>query len=211
MYTAQMYVDSTSDSRLAQQQLAPLIRCPQLSLYWLSAAVLSEPRVGKRNLLQLYSKQLKQLLSIRLMMQQANPSGMDAAKGLITGVPGTPASWRLQPRAHKQVRSVQLQWAVKVEDIRAASQRSTGQMSAVQLVSNCMSPPLGGVSFKLVVVCRWAHGDPSTPEKGRSSRVKVGVAPCNVLQGLWPPAVWRAHRCHWGYDLLDTYLSQPLP
>ena len=174
MYTAQTYVGnrakfSTIGSRQqAVDRLAPLVRCPRLSQFWLSASVLSDD--ADKLLLRGLQPQLK-----RLMLLQAGGStaGASVEQGVVPGVPaswledipgvpaswledipGVPASWRLPVRRIQPVSSTSVQWDLDVADIRQAVQDSISKQQKVNLWSpkGCL---LGGVLLGINLSCKW--------------------------------------------------------
>ena len=172
LYTVIAYIDKLQDPQqqaAARQQLAPLIRCPHLSTYWLSAAVLSDE--APAHLLSMYCSPLKQLLQRRLAVA---PDDDDTAIRFESdAVPeNAPASWRLGERNMKEVQSVQLKWDVDVSTVREAAMRSRNEGRPVKLVSHQVSPPMGGFCFQLIITCISMSG----------TSVGVFVRPSNAVK-----------------------------
>jgi len=168
LYTAQKYVDSITDPQqwqAAAQKLAPLIRCPHVSTFWLSASVLSDD--APKLLLNQLSKQVGQLV----MVQQAQPG--QRLKDPHKLVPDAPASWALGKRAVKPPSSVQVTWELEVSKLRQAAQDSARQQETVVLESPTVSPPLAGIEWGLQMEAFW-----DTRKKG--SVVGIFTAPRNV-------------------------------
>jgi len=180
MYTAEVFLKYTRSRNApalpaAKQCLSQLIRCPQLSEYWLSALALSAK--ANEMLLSPFIPQTKQLLLMRL----ASPSYTVSASDVQRLLPGVPPSWALGPRVVKDVSTVQATALLKVDDIRAAA-RLSGKTSSSQLViaptAHPFTAPLGGLSWGLQVECNWDGS-----QKG--SRVKVSAQAHNTLPDLY--------------------------
>jgi len=151
LYTAQTYVNAVKDRlqwETAKQQLAPLIRCQHLSWFWLSAAALS---ADAPTLLLPQQAQLRQLL----MLQHADSTFEPTATELEELLPGAPSNWCLPERVCREVSSVQLVWSLDVEEIRAAAHNSGSQQKLVNIPSECVTPPLGGVVFRVLLQVVW--------------------------------------------------------
>ena len=183
LYTAQAYVNKIIDRHqhaAARQQLAPLIRCPQLSLYWLSASVYSP---DAPNLLLSPSDGFRAELQKLLIMRQANPNGV-CADAVRKALPDAPVSWHSNCRAHKQLSSpVRMQWAVEVAALKAAAQSSAQSGRLVELQSypaNQLSAPLGGVRFSIEIQCQCQK-----PGDAPASTIGVFVMPYNLPAGTY--------------------------
>jgi hypothetical protein len=103
LFTAQSYMDTLTRAeqrRAAKQQLAPLIRCPHLSGFWLSALALSPD--APKLLLSWQQEQVQQLL----MLLHAHPSFKPTAEQLEELLAGAPSSWALPARVYRPVSSV---------------------------------------------------------------------------------------------------------
>jgi hypothetical protein len=124
---------------VAQDRLAPLVRCPHLSQFWLTAAVLSDD--APKLLLSGLQTQLK-----RLILAQEVTRTQLTADELKEGVPNAPASWLLPARVTKPVSSVTVEWAVVVADIRRAALQAASSHKTVSL-SSPSSAPLHGVTW----------------------------------------------------------------
>jgi hypothetical protein len=117
LYVAQRYADNISDPvqrAHVVQQLAPLIRCPHLSLHWLTTAVASQD--ARHCVL----APLRHLLPKLLMVASAN-------KGSLTQHPGSqplhdisdaPASWLEPPRKLTAAERVQVTMQVEVAKVK---------------------------------------------------------------------------------------------
>jgi len=143
-------VDNITDpqqKQAAAQKLAPLIRCPHLSPFWLSASVLSED--APKLLLNQLSKQVGELT----MAQHAQPG--QPLKDPHKLLPGAPASWALGKRASKPPSSVQVTWELEVSKLRQAAQDSARQQKTVQLSCPAAPPPLGGIAWGLLMQAGW--------------------------------------------------------
>jgi len=173
LYTAQKYVDNITDpqqKQTAAQKLAPLIRCPHVSPFWLSASVSSDD--APMLLLNQLSKQVSKLM----MVQNAQPGR--PVKDPHRLVPaGAPASWALGKRASKRPSIVQLTWKLEVSKLRQAAQDSARQQREVVLDSPTVSPPLGGIEWGIQVVAIW-----NADKKG--SKIGIFADPQNVPAGM---------------------------
>jgi hypothetical protein len=131
LFTAQAYADrlaaaglDSSGSQQAVDKLARLVRCPHLSMFWLSASVLSD---DASRLLLGRMPQLKQLL----LLKMANSTdALLRADNIQKRVWGVPASWLLPVRDSQQVNRAQLEWEVDVAAIRQALSCGTGKCKA---------------------------------------------------------------------------------
>ena len=177
LYTAQTYISRITDVQQHQaafQQLGPHIRCPQLSLFRLSLAQLQQTLLSPALLA---NRELSSPLSQLLLMRQANPAKPLTAGDVKEFLPDAPPSWLLQPRAHKPVSSVSLQWSVAIDAIRVAAVGSA-QQQVVQLQSSTMTPPMGGVSFRVLLQCIW-------DATAQGSTVGMFVTPVNIPVGAF--------------------------
>ena len=160
LYTAQQYIDQLGGEQqdLARQRLAPLIRCPHLSRYWLAASVNS----AKADTMLL--AELRPHLRRLLMLVEAKPGytvdSTDLRVGGAPGVllPGAPASWALGRRASKPVASVQVEWQLDVSALRDAARRSAAEQQTTSLLCPNSSPPFGGISFTMKMYCAYEDG-----------------------------------------------------
>jgi hypothetical protein len=149
LYTAQAYADklaaSGSSSQLAVDALAPLVRCPHLSQFWLSASVLSDD--ADKLLLWGLQLQLKRLLLLKPACQSVR------AEDINTSVSEAPASWLL-PVRDLQLVSSQVIWNLDVAAIKKAAQDSANQQAQTSLCSlhSCL---LGGVWWGMLLKCTW--------------------------------------------------------
>lgn len=153
LYTAQQYTDHLGEGQqdfagqqvFACQQLAPLIRCPHLSRYWLTASVNSA--MADTMLLAELRPHLRRLL----MLAEAQPSYVVAAADLQEGgiLSDAPYSWALRGRVSKPVTRVELVWQLDVGALRDAAPRSAAEQCDATLVSPEVAPPLGGIGFRL--------------------------------------------------------------
>jgi len=146
LYTAHKYVEaapSASQKLAAKQQLAPLIRCPHLSDFWLSALAVSAD--APKLLLSEQQAVVKQLL----MMQLGSSGKGVTAADFTRQLPGAPSSWVLPKRVSRQVSSVQLTWMLEVEAVRDAARSSASQQKTISMHPHCVTPPLEGLVFSL--------------------------------------------------------------
>ena len=178
LYTAQAYVDKQTNAaketfgatpmpvfgaqqasagHLAVDKLAPLVRCPHLSQFWLSALVLSDD--ADKLLMRGLQPQLERLLLVRQAQRRLcwGPSIIISHWPSPSDVLGAPASWLLPVRGIQPVSSRQLEWEVDVAAIRQAAQDS-----AIKKESVCLYPPnnclLGGVMWGMSLGGRWDAG-----------------------------------------------------
>lgn len=167
------YVNSARSSvrQAARAALGPLIRCQHLSVYWLSACVLSEHGLGL--LFTPFSKQLKKLLMARL----ADPSFEPTHEHTADSMEGAPASWLLGQRMQRAVSSVQLAWAVSVSNIRALAQLCAEEREASDFDCSRMSAPLDGMMWGLQLQAKW--------EESGGVLVGLFVVPKNAPADVW--------------------------
>jgi len=194
----------------AAQKLAPLIRCPHVSPFWLSASVLSDD--APKLLLNQLSKQVGKLL----MAQQAQP-GLPL-KDPHSLVPGAPDSWALGKRASKPPSSVQVTWELEVSKLRQAAQDSARQQKRVDLDSPTVSPPLGGVEWGLTVVASWDAGkkgseiniyaDPQSLPAGMCLQYAYDIKATGLSVSGYAPV---ADAQHAGWGRRDAFSLGPLP
>ena len=157
LYTAQAYVDNLAaaghDILHAVDRLAPLVRCPHLSQFWLSASVLSDD--ADRLLLRGLQHRLKRLL---LLKQGAAAGSIVTAADIYANQDfpqDMPASWGLPVRdIQPPVNSAQLEWEIDVQDIIPAAQASGSQQQTIFLGSH-PSTLLGGIRWCIGLRCNW--------------------------------------------------------
>jgi hypothetical protein len=156
LYTAQQYVYQLGKEQQAhaKQLLAPLIRCPHLSRYWVTASVNS----AKADTMLL--AELRPHLRHLLMLTEAKPGytvdGTDLREGGLLA--GAPASWALCRRISKPVSSVQVAWQVDVSDLRNTGRRCAAEQQDVALVCPATSPPFGGMGWTMKLNCVYENG-----------------------------------------------------
>lgn len=159
LYTAQAYIRAQQDQQqreTAQQQLAHLIRCPHLSLAWLTAALRS---ADGSYILEPFKEQVGMLLSF-LHVQQGSSFSGSAFKAVAA--PDTPASWYLGPRTspsqgagyggwgrQPQFLSTTLKWDLPISDLKEACIKAAATSQTVEH-SPHVSPPMRGVAYKVV-------------------------------------------------------------
>jgi hypothetical protein len=148
LYTAQAYGDSLA-TQTAVDKLAPLVRCPHLPHFWLSASILSSD--ADKLLLQRMQPQLKQLM---LLKAGRSPSADLSEEDIKKGVPDAPASWLLPVRDIQPVSSMKLEWEVDVAAIRHAAQDSANKKRTTLQWSptSCL---LGGVRWSMQLKYNW--------------------------------------------------------
>jgi len=206
-------VDNITDpqqKQAAAERLAPLIRCPHVSPFWLSASVLSVD--APKLLLNLLSKQVGKLI----MIQQAQPG--QPLKEPRTLVPGAPFSWALDKRASKRPSSVQVTWELEVSKLRQASQGSARQKKTVFLESPTISPPLGGIVWGLRFVASWDadkkgsligfYAIPQNVPAGMCLQYAVDLKAAGLSKSTTSPLVG-PNRLDWGWR--DVFDLGPLP
>lgn len=149
LFTVQDYLDrheNATAKQHIQERLGPLIRCQHLSHYWLLLAAFSEDS-DKMPVAQL-RPHLKQLV----MMRSAKASITAAV--LKSQLADAPPSWLLGKRIITPVNDVQLTWELSVGDLRDTAKRCAAERKVHYLASPDSTPPLGGLDFRLMVVCR---------------------------------------------------------
>jgi len=183
LYTAQKYVDNITDPQqkhAAAQKLAPLIRCPHLSPFWLSD---DAPKL----LLNQLSKQVGKLIMAH-QGQLAQPV-TDPPKLVLRDAP---ASWALDKRASKAPSSVQVTWKLEVSKLCQAAQDSARQQERAVLDCPTVSPPLGGIEWHSWMMIDWDAGKKGT-------RIGFFTAPRNLPAGMC---------IHFAFNLQATGLSK---
>jgi hypothetical protein len=135
----------------AKQRLAPLIRCPHLSRYWLSG-LLNSDEAGEVLL-----PEMRPLLKRLLLFRDAHAGCAVTSTDLQEGglLEGAPASWALGSRVSKSVSSVQMVSQVDVSELRDAARRSAAEKDVTLLRCPGESPPLGGVDFGVTLYIEW--------------------------------------------------------
>jgi hypothetical protein len=157
LYTAQSYVDNLAAAGRtvlhAVDRLAPLVRCPHLSQFWLSASVLSDD--ADKLLLRGLQHRLKRLL---LLKQGVTAGSIVTAADIYANQDfpqDMPASWGLPVRdIQPPVNSAQLEWQIDVLDIISAAQASGSQQQTTVLRSH-PSKLLGGIRWCIELRCNW--------------------------------------------------------
>lgn len=150
LYTAQHFVDNphVDDRRAAARKLAPLIRCPHLSVFWLSMSVMSEK--AHRMLLFSQRAHVQRLLLLRLA-EQKQPAGKP--EDLQQLLQGAPESWWLKQRVHKPVQQVELTWELDVERLKTSAILSATEDRAVTLDTGAITPPFRGIAWTIYANC----------------------------------------------------------
>jgi hypothetical protein len=207
LFTAEHYISHIRNScdrsqwDFAKHQLARLTRCPHLSRYWLSASIAAEQAYMR--LLADLRPQLR-----RLLLRDAQADYPVQSADLREGqqLAGAPPSWALGRRAIKSVGSVDLVWQLDVSQLRDAARRSFVSQCTQYVVCSEVSPPLGGIAFRMQLVCRSKHGGvevtlycgPSLPEdmcyicrftvemEGlETATLAMRTAQCGAMWGGW--------------------------
>lgn len=172
LYTAQQYVDNIlqdEQEQAARDALAPLIRCPHVSLCHL-VPVLS----GSQSHLLLH--ELRAVVEKLVRYRLADPKFKADAEVVAAACTAAPASWSLKQRAGVRADGggVKLTWSLPVSWLRAAAERCAFTQQRVTLQSPLQTRPLRGVAWRLQVECR------PSPE---GTTVGVFVAPAAALGG----------------------------
>jgi hypothetical protein len=171
LYTAQYFFQKQSyqNKQQTMNKLAPLVRCPHLSQFWLSASVLSSG--AHKLLLRDLQPQLKQLL----LVKQAHGAEQSLTAEVISDyVDEAPESWLLPARDIQPVSSRELDWEVDVAAIRQAVQDSASQ----QIDTKLWSPTLlhRGVRWAMYLECDWDASN-------QGSTVDMFAKPKNLPSG----------------------------
>jgi hypothetical protein len=191
LFTAEAYVNNMptetdeecTAKEAAKAKLAPLIRCPHLSQFWVAAAVLSEEAINL--LLEKVENPVKQLL----IAMQAAPGADISPTNITDEVEDAPASWVLPRRVYRPLTiRVQVQWTVPVAEVQATAQASAAKQGTRHLVSP-LSAPLGGIQFRMKLKAAW--------DKSKSS--------CTIGLYVEPEGVPAGMPCHFAYELQCTH------
>jgi hypothetical protein len=153
-YTSKLNLRQPAHAQHALKVLAPLVRCPQLSRYWLSGAVHAADH--GQTLLSELRPQMWQLLLLRDAQEEYAVQEEDLREGQLLA--GAPPSWALGYRVFKQVQKVQLVWQVDVSELRDAARRSAAEQSECQLWPPATTPPLRGTAFSFILCCDCKEG-----------------------------------------------------
>ena len=153
LFTAQSYTDklmSSSSQQHAVDKLAPLVRCPHLSQFWLSASVLSRD-ADKPLLCGLQPAGAPQLKRLMLLKQAHKVDACLTAAVITQYVPCAPDSWLL-PVRDIQPAVRELEWTLDVAAIRQAGKDSADQKqtSVRWSPTSCL---LGGVKWGMKLEC----------------------------------------------------------
>jgi hypothetical protein len=162
LYTAQAYVDKQRQRQqrnAAVAALSQVIRCPQLSPYWLGAMVHSSD--APKLLLAAQTASIKRLLLAQLV---APVAALDGAT--LTGMfedaslPPPPDAWLLPRRATAAVLAggVRMTWALPLSELQDVCRRCKETQAMVWLPSPSVTAPLGGLAWRLEVQCIWKDG-----------------------------------------------------
>jgi hypothetical protein len=159
LYTAQRYVVRFRGEQRAHAErlLAPLIRCPHLSRYWLAGSVNSTTADS------MLLAELRPHLRRLLMLVEAQPgytvSSTDLREGgLSQRLAGAPASWALRRRESKPAVSTDMVWRLDVSQLRDAARRCAAEQREMVMVSPAVAPPLGGIGFGLQLIFGYEDG-----------------------------------------------------
>jgi hypothetical protein len=188
LYTATQYMLNKADCEArgaAQAALAPLVRCPQLSRFALMWTTLAGD--SSQLLLAEYESQLRQLLSLRCVADACTSGSSSSSSGsggsdsmvcsssdgssmvAITSaaavaaatadIEDAPASWSLGPR---QIRPRQtgarVVWRLPVQKLAQAC-RDTAVKQQGMTLEGPVSPPVGGVAWRMRIVCEPKGGE----------------------------------------------------
>jgi hypothetical protein len=157
LFTAQSYTDKlmrSSSQQHAVDKLAPLVRCPHLSQFWLSASVLSRD-ADKPLLCGLQPAGAPQLKRLLLLKQAHKVDACLTAAVITQYVPCAPDSWLLPVRdIQPAVSSRELEWTLDVAAIRQAAKDSADQKqtSVRWSPTSCL---LGGVKWSMKLEWVW--------------------------------------------------------
>lgn len=182
LYTAQQYINQLAEQQQAhaRQRLAPLIRCPHLSRYWLAASVTSAADT-------MLLAELRPHLRHLLILGEAKPGytvdGTDVREGGLLA--GAPASWAMGRRVSKPVSSVQLLWRLDVSALRNSAHRCAAEQQTISMLCPDTSPPLGGIGFTMKLYCRFQDGGVQIGLYGRAQSLpKDMYYMCSIGIGL---------------------------
>jgi hypothetical protein len=158
LFTAEAYLNNMptdtdeecTTQEAAKGKLAPLIRCPHLSQFWVAAAVLSDDAYNF--LLEKLEEPVKQLL----IAMQAEPGGELSQKAIRGEIEGAPASWLLPRRMYRPLTNgVQLKWTVSVADIQKLADEVCAAKEGYENLESPFTAPLGGVKFRMRLQVAW--------------------------------------------------------
>jgi hypothetical protein len=175
LYTAREYLNGLGGEeqcKRGQQLLAPLIRCPHLSRYWLSGAVHAAD--DDSALLSELRSHMWQLLMLRDVQGDYVVKGPDLQEGELLA--GAPPSWALGGRVSNPVSSVGLVWRLDVSDLRDAARRCATDRCTARLCSPMVTAPLRGTVFRVALDCDWHEGGVSIGAFGQ---------PCNLYADMY--------------------------
>jgi hypothetical protein len=199
--------DATAKQRICER-LGPLIRCQHLSRYWLLLAAFSDD-ADAMPVAQL-RPQLKQLV----LMRSATAS-LPAAV-LKERLADVPPSWLLGKRTVTPIKEVQLTWELNVGELRDAARRCAAEQKPVDLVCPGVTPPLGGIDFRLsalcaladdsdaVSICMWVHSCGRIPADAWCSFTFELSAPQLDSFDTTVPLVLRKKACSGCNDFLEV-------
>lgn len=183
LYTARQYVGELEDDEQwnrAQQLLAPLVRCPHLSRYWLSGEFHAADE--DETLLSGLRSHMKQLLLLRDVQGDFNVKAANLQEGGLLA--GAPPSWALGCRVSKPVSRVKLVWQLDICELRDAAHRCAADGCTVELCSPTVTPPLQGTEFSMSLECDSEEGG-------------VGISlyghPCNLYAGMFYHCTLKVH------------------
>jgi hypothetical protein len=202
---AQFYVKvqpTEQQQQTAQQLLAPLVRCPYLSPFWLTATLVS-PSADKL-LLGSYIPQIRQLAPFL----QAY-SAQVAASSIRQIIPTAPSSWAQQQHIHisgQPVELASLYWSVPWVEITQACCQAAHKGRSVFLASKDTTDPLCGLSWRLELhaarVPRWKRGRDEQDDK--TGTLGLFAVPVNC-----PPGMYFRYKARITAGDVDRSLSEP--
>ena len=148
-YVYKVYRLSAEQGMDARRVLAPLIRCPYLSGYWLT--ITTDPTTRAAWALAELQPQVAKLL----VLGSAQPGvPWMHSFGLQRLLPGAPPSWLMGQRISKPVSSVFVTCSVTISILREAAHRCVAEGQALEIfIKQSSTPPLGGLIFTLQLVC----------------------------------------------------------
>lgn len=174
LYTAQAWINHSFRVTSLKKEIAELIRCPQLSNFWLSASVLAQ-NAGDQ-LLQPLNSRVTQLQLLRLTVPDYPCYGYSIRQA----IPDAPVSWSCGPRRHSEVCSVSCSWQVDVSTIRQAALASVQQRALQILPCDTTTPPFAGLAWSMELLCKSVEA-----EGVRGSRIDVHVKSVNAPSGTF--------------------------
>lgn len=176
LFTAEQYcqqLESDVAQQASQQALAQLVRCPHLSLYWLTA-----PMVASNN--DTPAAWAGAAAAKAAGYASASPHHDSAVHcvDLKKFILDAPSSWHLQKRAVHPVDAVAITWALDVSSISSSARQCAAEQGDIALIAPRFSQLFRSIAWRPRIVFYWDAA-------ARMVKVGAGAVPENLCAGMF--------------------------